>query len=66
MLIDDDTLKWLIDLPNYKQFYGCFGFAQGLFLDLGSDNEHPGPDMHRWYSEQIFDMIQKNQKKELR
>jgi hypothetical protein len=54
LLIDNHTLKWTADLPNYTQFYGCFGFDQGLFQDLGTDNEHPGPGMHQWYCNQML------------
>jgi hypothetical protein len=57
LLIDQHELKWVVDLPNYTQFYACFGFDQGLFLDLGTDNEHPGPVMHQWYCDQMLNII---------
>lgn len=57
LLIDNHTLKWTADLPNYTQFYGCFGFGQGLFQDLGTDNMHPGPRMHQWYCDQMLKRI---------
>jgi hypothetical protein len=64
LLVDYYTLKWTADLPNYTQFYGCFAFDQGLYLDLGTDDIHPGPRMHQWYCEQMFDIIQKKSKKD--
>jgi len=39
---------------------GRFGFLEhARFLDLGSDNVHPGPLMHQWYCDQMFATIQK-------
>jgi hypothetical protein len=30
-----------------------------LFLDLGSDNDHPGPKQHQHYAERIFNLIER-------
>jgi hypothetical protein len=57
LLVDIHALKWTADLPNYTQLYGCFGFDQGLYLDVGADHEHPGPNMHAWYCDQIFTRV---------
>jgi hypothetical protein len=57
LLVDFNALKWTADLPNYTQLYGCFGFDQGLYLDVGTDHEHPGPQMHAWYCDQIFTIV---------
>jgi hypothetical protein len=55
--IDFYTLKWTADLVNFAQFYGSFGFNKGLYLDLGTDNSHPGPATHRWYCDQMLKVI---------
>ena len=57
LLVDIHALKWTADLPNYAQLYGCFGFDQGLYLDVGTDHLHPGPYMHAWYCDQIFTIV---------
>lgn len=30
------------------------------FIDLGSDNKHPGPKQHRYYAEQLLNLIKEN------
>lgn len=30
------------------------------YLDVGSDNSHPGPKQHQWYAEQINNILEKN------
>jgi hypothetical protein len=58
ILVDHQMLKWTADLPDYRQLHGCFDFMQNLFIDLGSDNTHPGPRMHQWYCDQMLKTIQ--------
>jgi hypothetical protein len=55
--IDQYTLKWTADLTNFAQLYGSFGFDQGLYLDLGTDDLHPGPATHHWYCDQMLKVI---------
>lgn len=57
LLVDHYDLKWTADLPNYKQLYGRFGFDDGLYLDFGTDNMHPGPITHQWYAQQMLSTI---------
>lgn len=60
LLVDDQTLPYLYKYPEFIQLYGRFGLdSDSLYLDLGSDGEHPGPAMHRWYYEQIYNKIQR-------
>jgi len=30
------------------------------FIDLGTDNEHPGPEQHQWYADQISKIIKES------
>lgn len=55
MLVDDNFLPWLYNLPNYVQFYGYPELSEGKrFLDLGTDSQHPGPVTHQWYADTIL------------
>lgn len=48
-------------LPNYIDFCTKRTYNESLlFLDLGSDNDHPGPKQHRYYAEQILKLIKEN------
>ena len=31
-----------------------------MFIDLGSDNDHPGPKQHQYYAEKILNLIKEN------
>lgn len=33
---------------------------QPCFIDLGTDNVHPGPQQHQWYADQIISIMEKN------
>lgn len=59
-LIDSTYCKFVFSkLPNYIDF--CYELDEELlFIDLGSDNIHPGPKQHRHYAEQIFKLIKEN------
>jgi hypothetical protein len=58
LLIDQHTIKWTADLPHYTQLYGRFAFDNAnSSLDLGTDNQHPGPDMHQWYYQQMLQIL---------
>jgi hypothetical protein len=60
IFIDYDSIQWVVDLPEYTQLYGRFGFSEhARFLDFGTDGAHPGPLMHQWYCDQMFATIQK-------
>ena len=46
------------DLDNYIQFDCSYGVNEhDRFLDVGTDNLHPGPETHKWYAEKIFDTL---------
>lgn len=48
-------------LPNYIGLCKENTYNEALvFLDLGSDNDHPGPKQHRYYAEQILKLIEEN------
>ena len=58
LLVDPHALKWTADLPYYTQLYGRFAFVDDNHsLDLGTDNQHPGPLMHQWYCQQMLQVI---------
>ena len=59
LLIDYKTIKYFYDLPNYTQCYGVKGLnLNNIFLDLGTDNRHPGPKSHQYYAECIYKKLQ--------
>lgn len=48
-------------LPNYIDFCTERTYNESLvFLDLGSDNDHPGPKQHEHYAEKIYQLIKEN------
>lgn len=58
MLIDRKTIKYFYDLPNYTQCYGINGLDPNkIFLDIGTDNLHPGPKSHQYFADQIYKVI---------
>jgi hypothetical protein len=45
----------LKDLPEYLHLQD---FNDNIsFIDLGIDDNHPGPKTHQWYADQIFEFI---------
>lgn len=60
LLIDVNSLKYFYNLPNFLQFYGVNGVNKNqIYLDLGSDNNHPGPLTHQWYADLLYTKITK-------
>lgn len=50
-LFADNLIKWFGDRHHYISLT-LSHLAQGrLYLDLGDDNEHPGPLTHQWYAD---------------
>lgn len=55
--------QYLHGYPNYQMLTGQFGRNyNNILLDLGTDNQHPGPKMHEWYTEQILTKLNKDTK----
>lgn len=53
------TTAYYASLPNYIHLHGRFGLnLEDRYLDYGDDGAHPGPIMHCWYAENIFQKIQ--------
>lgn len=47
---------YLKDHANYQMLYGHFGRNHGeIFMDVGTDNDHPGPLTHQWYCDKILE-----------
>lgn len=58
LLVEDYMLKYLYKLPEYLQAINRFGTKEDeLYLDLGTDNKHPGPLTHRWYADEIIKFL---------
>ena len=48
------------NLPNFCQLSNLWGRdTEELFLDLASDNKHPGPRTHRFYADEIQDHLKR-------
>jgi len=61
ILVSLDHIPYMSDLPNCIQLRSKYLLSHGdSFLDLGSDNMHPGPLTHKWYSEEILKIIRKS------
>lgn len=61
LLVDEKFLPYLFDLPNYTQMFGRLGMNRDdLYLDLGTDNDHPGPLTHKCYAEILLKSIKRN------
>lgn len=51
----EEILSYLRDMPNFIQFYGRLGTGpDDIFLDVGTDNCHPGPKQHQQYATEIL------------
>jgi hypothetical protein len=58
LLIAEKFAPYTVHLPQYLQLANRFGLDKSnMFLDVGTDNMHPGPKMHQWYAEQILKKI---------
>jgi hypothetical protein len=60
ILIDRYSLPYVMDLPNFIQLNGLHIIGNPInYIDLGSDNSHPGVKTHKWYAEEILEKIRK-------
>jgi hypothetical protein len=60
LLVDQEFLKYLVELPNYIHLIGYRGFEhKNLFPDIGTDNKHPGPLSHIWFTKEIIKALSK-------
>jgi hypothetical protein len=51
--------KYLHDKFNYRMLCGQYGRNKSDYvLDLGTDNNHPGPITHQYFASEIFDLYQ--------
>jgi hypothetical protein len=51
----------LLKFKNYIHLAGRFGLnVNDEYLDVGDDNFHQGPKMHRWYADQIITKLVAN------
>jgi hypothetical protein len=58
-LLDDCVCEYLKDQPNFIMLYKLWGRNQDeLFIDLGSDDKHPGHITHQFYADQIYQKLQ--------
>lgn len=58
VLVDRHFIKYASSFPNYIQLLGNTGHEDSnLFIDLGSDDNHPGPATHKYYAEHIINKI---------
>jgi len=58
ILVDSYFLPYVTDLPNYTQMFGFHaGDHSHEFVDIGSDNSHPGPLTHQYYAKTFLDRI---------
>lgn len=61
-LLDSTWLKSVFNtLPTYIDLCTENIYNESLmFIDLGSDNDHPGPKQHQYYAEKILNLIKEN------
>ena len=58
ILVDTELAAYLRYLKEYVHLYGFYGVnSEDTFIDLGSDNQHPGHEMHEWYAKMILKKI---------
>ena len=58
-LLDDSIFQYLKDYSNGIMLYKLWGRdSNNLFIDVGSDNMHPGKQTHQFYADQIYQKIQ--------
>jgi hypothetical protein len=56
-----DSVIYLKDISEYIHLNNYWGVNHGeLYIDLGDDNDHPGPEMHKWYAEKILEKLKSN------
>ena len=61
ILVSSNHLPYITNLSNFTQLHGIHGLRGngGVYLDLGTDNKHPGVITHQWYADQICSKIKK-------
>lgn len=54
--------SYLVNLNEYIHLEGQFGLSMdNKFLDIGTDVlKHPGPKMHQWYADKIYNKLAKS------
>lgn len=58
VLVDASFIRYVYKFPNYIQLLGNTGQNKSeMFIDLGTDNDHPGPATHKYYAEHIINKI---------
>jgi hypothetical protein len=58
VLVDRHFIQYAARFPNYIQLLGNTGHDEStLFIDLGTDNNHPGPAAHKYYAKHIINKI---------
>ena len=58
-LLDQSVVNYIQDFPNLVMLNRIWGRdPDNLFMDLGSDSEHPGIKTHEFYADQIYQKIQ--------
>jgi hypothetical protein len=59
-LMNDIITPYLINHECFISLVGQHGItAADRFIDFGTDNDHPGPLMHKYYSKEILKKIKK-------
>jgi hypothetical protein len=57
-LLDDHIVNYIQNLPNLIVLYKLWGRdIENLFLDAGTDGEHPGVKTHEFYAYQIYQKL---------
>jgi len=51
MLSSEQNCLYYRNFPNFYQYYNAFNKS---FVDLGTDNAHPGPKQHILYADAIY------------
>ena len=58
-LLDDHVVNYLQDFPDVIVLSKLWGRdPDNIFIDLGTDNSHPGIKTHEFYADQIYQKIQ--------
>jgi hypothetical protein len=61
LFLENKKCNWIWDgkhlLTDYKEFNRFDALDNFKITDLGSDDMHPGPDHHKYYSKILFDYI---------
>ncbi len=53
-----EYLPFVATFKNFIHLHDRFGLVETeRFLDFGSDGDHPGPQTHQWYADQIITKI---------